>query len=168
MTRVWLFAFLSACLSSSLQGCSSSTSSSEGSRRPAAANPAKGKPDQAASEMPPEPALPRTIPPDPRYFAPAPAPDPLSCREDKDCISDTIVDTQNGCCIQETEPMPQTWSWHAWVAEHRMTGDCHKIHCKPVAVPIKLPKACLLEAHCASGRCDNTCSSAEARDAGVK
>lgn len=158
MTRVWLFAFLCvAC------------SSSETSRRPLP-RPSETKPVESAAAMPPAGGLPRTIPADPRYYAPAGAPDPLSCRDDKDCISDTIVDTQNGCCVQQSDPMPQTWAWHAWIAEHRMAGDCHKTDCKPVAVPDKLPKACLLEAQCANGRCDNTCggSSAGSPDAGAR
>jgi hypothetical protein len=118
--------------------------------------------------MPPAPALPRTTAPDPRYFSSSDAPDSLSCRDDKDCIADTIVDTQSGCCLQETEPLPQTWAWHAWVAERRMGGKCHEVKCKPVSIPDKLPKACLLEARCASGRCANTCEASATRpDAGA-
>jgi len=132
-----------------------------------APTPAQGKPPEkaAAEALPPAQPMPRTIPPDPRYYAPANAPDPLSCLADKDCISDITVDTETGCCVAQSDPMPQTWAWHAWVTEHRLSPDCRDAQCKPVAVPATLPRACLLEAHCNNGRCSNGCA---VDDAGVR
>jgi len=127
---------------------------------------APATPAQAADQsLPPAAGLPRTIPRDPRYYAPREAPDPLACRDDKDCISDTIVDAKAGCCVVESDPMPQTWAWHAWVTEHRMSPSCDDAKCQPVAVPDNLPRACLLEARCQAGRCDTRC---ETGDTGVK
>jgi len=118
----------------------------------------------AAVSMPPS-SPPPAPPPDPRYYTAEKVPDPLSCTDDKECLSDSIVDPGTGCCPVSGEPMPQTWVWHAWVIEHRLSPDCRAARCTPVAVPADLPRACLLEARCELGRCRNTCG---AGDAGVR
>lgn len=153
MSRLWLLVLLFVWAACSHEA------------RPAPAAPGKTPETAAAESLPPAQPMPRTVPPDPRYYAPAKAPDPLSCLADKDCIADIIVDTSAGCCVAQSDPMPQTWAWHAWVTEHRLSPDCEDAKCKPVAVPATLPRACLLEARCEDKRCTNTCA---ASDAGVR
>ncbi len=149
---LWLLALLCA--------CSHSEKTERADQRPAAAATQHGD----AGVLPPDQReVPRTIPPDPRYYTAATAPDPLACRADKDCIADTIVDPGHGCCVQGGDPMPQTWAWHAWATEHRMSSSCEDVHCDPVPVPDKMPRACVLEARCIANRCSTSCTG----DAGV-
>src|SRR5262245_51508520 len=56
---------------------------------------------------------------DGRYYVDQGAPDPLACRDDKDCIGDTVPD-ETGCCVRSSEPFPQTWAWHTWSTERRL------------------------------------------------
>src|SRR5262249_21711179 len=71
---------------------------------------------------------------DPRDFTEAGGPDPLACGNDKDCIGDTVVDS-GGCCVVTGDPLPQTWAWHTWITERRMSAKCHDAKCSPVPVP---------------------------------
>jgi hypothetical protein len=96
---------------------------------------------------------------DPRYFTEQGAPDPLACTNDKDCIGDTVVD-KGGCCVVAGDPLPQTWAWHTWITERRMSETCHEAKCPPVPVPPSMPQACLLEARCVGGACQNSCAAA--------
>jgi hypothetical protein len=149
MHRQWRQHFLLL----ALFACSHAERNERSIRRPVS-------PEHAAvTELPPdERGLPAAVPADPRFFKSTAAPDPLSCRADKDCITDTLVDTQRGCCVIKGDPLPQTWSWHAWATEHRLSSECHEVKCEPVAVPDGLPRACLLEARCLAGRCQSSCS----------
>ena len=120
---------------------------------PAAATPSTAP---AASRPAAADAGPRAPTHDPRYYAEAGAPDPLACANDKDCIGDTVVDP-GGCCVVAGDPLPQTWAWHTWITERRMSQACHDAKCTPVPVPPSMPRACLLEARCVSGVCRNSC-----------
>ena len=93
---------------------------------------------------------------DPRYYTEAGAPDPLVCANDKECIGDTVTDP-GGCCVIAGDPLPQTWAWHSWITERRMSDRCHDAKCAAVPVPPSMPRACLFEAHCVNGRCANSC-----------
>jgi hypothetical protein len=127
---------------------------SHGERRPASA-PASA-PSAARSPDGGPPASRPVVTNDPRYFVEAGAPDPLACDADKDCIADVIVD-QTGCCVVPGEPLPQTWAWHTWLGERRMGDACRGVKCKPLPVP-SMPRSCLLQVRCLSGRCADSCS----------
>jgi hypothetical protein len=107
----------------------------------------------------PDPHIPRLSGPprliDGLYFVDEGAPDPLACRADKDCIGDTVPD-DTGCCVRSSDAVPQTWVWHTWMTERRLSGKCDEVKCPPIPVG-KIPEQCKLEVKCVSSRCANTC-----------
>ena len=117
--------------------------------------------DAGAVDALPDPHIPRLSGP-PRlvegvYFVDEGAPDPIACREDKDCIGDTVPD-DTGCCVRSSDPLPQTWVWHTWMTERRLSGSCGEVKCPPLPVA-KMPDLCKLKVRCAADRCVNTCQS---------
>jgi hypothetical protein len=90
-----------------------------------------------------------------RYFVLPGAPDPLACSQDKDCIGDTVT-RPDGCCVPDPSPWPQTWAWHTWLSERRMSPVCEAVHCPPTPIPSE-PEQCTFDVHCVSGKCANTC-----------
>lgn len=113
---------------------------------------------QPSSAMGTPPASRPAVTRDPRYYVAEGAPDPLLCAADKECIGDVVVDS-TGCCVVAGEPLPQTWAWHTWVTERRLSDACHDVHCAPLPVP-SMPRACSLRARCLAGRCAASCSDA--------
>jgi hypothetical protein len=116
---------------------------------------AAGPPDAGVDETVPRLAGPDRVV-DGIYFVAEGAPDPRVCARDTDCIGDSVPD-QTGCCVRDLEPKPQTWAWHAWIAERRMSQQCDGVKCAPLPVGRRAPEICKLEARCASGRCVNGC-----------
>jgi hypothetical protein len=90
-----------------------------------------------------------------RYYVEPGAPDPLACTEDKQCIGDTVTDA-GGCCIRSSEAFPQTWPWHTWLSERRMSAACKSVKC-PALPPPEPPPDCAFETRCDKGRCRNSC-----------
>jgi hypothetical protein len=105
---------------------------------------------------------------DGRYFVDEGAPHPTTCREDKDCIGDTVPD-DTGCCIRSSDPFPQTFAWHAWVTRRRLSETCDEVKCPPLPVP-SMPEVCRLRARCDGGTCRDSCSEepGEKEDQGQK
>lgn len=96
------------------------------------------------------------------YFVDEGAPDPLACRDDRDCIGDTVPD-DTGCCVRNPDPRPQTWAWHTWMTERRLSGKCDEVKCPP-SPHARMPEICKLQVKCIGGRCASTCTSGQ--DAG--
>jgi hypothetical protein len=117
---------------------------------PPVSNPPPPVPDAAPAKVDPAP---RMI--DGRYYVEAGAPDPLACQVDKDCIGDTVTD-EGGCCIASPAPYPQTWPWHTWLSNRRMSATCKAVTCPPLPIPTEPPK-CAFDVHCQAGKCVNSC-----------
>jgi hypothetical protein len=94
-----------------------------------------------------------------RYFVDDGAPHPLACLRDKDCVGDTVPD-ETGCCVRSSEAYPQTWAWHSWVTDRRLSGGCEAVRCPPLPMA-SMPELCRLKVRCAERRCVNTCDSPE-------
>jgi hypothetical protein len=74
------------------------------------------------------------------YFTTGGAPDPLACKADKECLGDTITDA-GGCCVPSPLPWPQTWAYHTWLSNRRMSDACKSIKC-PDLPPPEEPEHC--------------------------
>jgi hypothetical protein len=68
------------------------------------------------------------------YFVADSTPDPLACTADSDCIVDTVT-LEDGCCIGSSAIFPQSWAWHTWISERRMSGARSNVSCPPVPPP---------------------------------
>lgn len=90
-----------------------------------------------------------------RYFVTQGAPDPLACKADKECIADTVTG-DDGCCVISPQPWPQTWAWHTWISQRRMSAACKRVKCPPLPAPIP-PAQCYFDARCVKGRCQSSC-----------
>jgi hypothetical protein len=89
------------------------------------------------------------------YYVEPGAPDPLACTEDKQCIGDTVTDA-GGCCIASAAAYPQTWPWHTWLSNRRMSATCKNVKC-PELPPPEPPPDCAFKTRCDHGRCRNSC-----------
>lgn len=89
------------------------------------------------------------------YFSTAGAPDPLACSQDSECIGDTVT-RDDGCCVMSSEAVPQTWAWHTWLSNRRMSATCKAITC-PALGPPSPPPACAFKLKCVAGKCKNSC-----------
>ncbi len=92
---------------------------------------------------------------DERYYVVEGAPHPLACTTDRECIGDNVTD-ETGCCVRSADTHPQTWEWHAWVTQRRLSQDCDKVTCAPIPVTA-MPKICRLDVFCRAGQCADRC-----------
>jgi hypothetical protein len=117
-------------------------------------------PDGGVRDGGPDEHIPRLSGParmiDDRYFVDEGAPDPRACAADKDCIGDSVPD-DTGCCVRSQEAFAQTWAWHTWIVDRRLTGSCAKVSCPPVPPPA-MPEMCRLKVRCQSRVCVDSCS----------
>jgi hypothetical protein len=82
------------------------------------------------------------------------APDPRHCSIDTECLGDTVT-VANGCCVEDSTPIPQTWAYHTWLSTHRMTPACQSLGC-PI-LPPQMPPECAFQMRCVEGLCQNSC-----------
>jgi hypothetical protein len=92
-----------------------------------------------------------------RYYVREGAPEPLACVNDRDCIGDTVTD-ETGCCVRTPDSYPQTWTWHAWLTQRRLSEDCDTVKCPPLPSG-GMPAMCRLDVHCVNSRCADSCAS---------
>jgi hypothetical protein len=93
---------------------------------------------------------------DGRYYVDSSGPDPQACKEDKDCIADTVTDDK-GCCIASSRAWPQSWPYHTWLSTKRRTSPfCKAMACPPPGTP-SLPSACEIDVKCVASKCQNSC-----------
>lgn len=90
------------------------------------------------------------------YFSMEGAPDPLACKADSECIGDTVT-RDDGCCVMSSEPLPQTWAWHTWLSNRRMSEACKPMKC-PQPPPPSMPPDCSFKVKCVGGVCKNSCT----------
>ena len=91
------------------------------------------------------------------YFSMPGAPEPRACTASTDCIIDTAV-SSDGCCVREFGLHPQSWPWHTWVSQHRMSATCASAACPPPPNPVPPePGDCHMVAQCVAGRCGDAC-----------
>lgn len=91
------------------------------------------------------------------YFSMPGAPEPRACTTNADCIIDTAV-SSDGCCVREFGLHPQSWPWHTWVSQHRMSPACARAACPPPPSPMPPdPSDCHVQAQCVAGRCGDAC-----------
>lgn len=114
-----------------------------------------GPPLRAAPSGPSQAAQPEGVLLYERYYHEPGAPDPLACKEDAECLGDTVVRV-DGCCVPDPTPWPQSLAWHTWLSERRRSEFCKAVQCPPTPDPI-LPQRCYFEGRCVAGRCQNSC-----------
>jgi hypothetical protein len=110
----------------------------------------------AAAACTPASTLPKRTMVAGHYFVEPGAPDPLSCREDKECTGDTVT-RDDGCCVLDPTPWPQTWVWRTWLSNRRSAGDCRLVSCPEPPKPSE-PDPCGFDVHCVAGRCKSACA----------
>lgn len=136
------------CLMAASLGCSapaSTSTESTGDRphaEPVASGAGGGGPVVVAGHM------------DGPFYREEGAPDPRHCSIDTECLGDTVT-VANGCCVEDSTPIPQTWAYHTWLSTHRMTPACQSLRC-PI-LPPQMPPECAFQMRCVEGLCQNSC-----------
>jgi hypothetical protein len=91
-----------------------------------------------------------------RYYVDSSGPDPLACKEDKDCIADTVTDAK-GCCIESSRAWPQSWAYHTWLSTRRRAASvCKAMTCPQLGTPSP-PSKCEIDLKCVASKCQNSC-----------